>query len=805
MVAEGANAEFGRSNGGFVNVVTKSGTNQLHGSAHFYFKNDGISSAPKRADGTSADKFDFSQYQTGFTLGGPLQQDKALLLPGLRLPGRQLDQADRSLAHRAAGGGLLLAPGQPQRERPHRPHQRRPRVPGQARLAGQPPPPADPALQLHLVRAGQRHLRRGLLGHAAPTPWSRTTRTRSRVRALSNLSPDRLNEFRFQWAREYRPRPYDGPDITGQSRPLPDTAFDFGRAYRFGMPFFIPVDYFDERVQFNDNLSIIKGRHQFKFGVEFNRVHSNQTFRGFQNGRYIFGSTDGFLNYAQNPRYVECSNGTTSQTGSCPAGASITGPLLLSCSRPAWAGSPPRRRARRTSRRPSWRSSLQDKWQPNRNLTIQYGLRWEMQKQADVITPADRGLLRAAHRADGHQCLRHLPLPVQRRDPLRLPDVPAAPGHLLGPRGRRQDGGALQRRTLLRPHPGPVPRHVALDQRQPRRRRLPRQLLQRLRRHAAGLPEPAPGVGRSAPPTTRASSSSTRTSRTRARSRRSVGVEREVATNLALLVQYNYAKGEHITRFFEGNDTAFGCPWGTGLGADGANGIVRPPLDHGLDRPATAKSQYHGITFGLNRRWANNFQFQAQLHDVLGQVRRRQRARPLHLPLHRHDQPRRRVRLLRPRPAPPLQRLPALAGSGPGEREPALLVPLGPAAVPGRDRHAVSQAPFGPTSDRIRADGSIVERNTGRKDNMFSSLDLRLSREFRAGDRCASSRSSRSSTCSTATNLLAPADHQPDLQLRRHDPRRPGRPAPGAVRAAGDLVGLTRKGIRGRPRTPRSA
>ena len=95
------------------------------------------------------------------------------------------------------------------------------------------------------------------------------------------------------------------------------------------MPFFIPVDYFDERIQFNDNLSIIKGRHAIKVGVEFNRVHSNQTFRGFQNGRYIFGSTDGFLNYAQNPRYVECSDGTHVPDGSCPAGTSITGPLLL--------------------------------------------------------------------------------------------------------------------------------------------------------------------------------------------------------------------------------------------------------------------------------------------------------------------------------------------------------------------------------------------------------------------------------------------------------------------------------------------
>ena len=74
VVADGANAEFGRSIGGFVNVVTKSGTNDIHGTAHVVLKNDALSSAPKRADGTSADKFDFTQHQAGFTLGGPLEE-----------------------------------------------------------------------------------------------------------------------------------------------------------------------------------------------------------------------------------------------------------------------------------------------------------------------------------------------------------------------------------------------------------------------------------------------------------------------------------------------------------------------------------------------------------------------------------------------------------------------------------------------------------------------------------------------------------------------------------------------------------
>ncbi len=49
VVAEGANAEFGRSSGGFVNVVTKSGTNDVHGTVHAYFKDDALSSPPKNA------------------------------------------------------------------------------------------------------------------------------------------------------------------------------------------------------------------------------------------------------------------------------------------------------------------------------------------------------------------------------------------------------------------------------------------------------------------------------------------------------------------------------------------------------------------------------------------------------------------------------------------------------------------------------------------------------------------------------------------------------------------------------------
>src|SRR5437660_6773206 len=73
VTAGGANAEFGRSGSGFVNVITKSGTNQLKGTLHYFGKFDAISGTPEhRFPGGTVQSFepDFSQHQFGFTLGG---------------------------------------------------------------------------------------------------------------------------------------------------------------------------------------------------------------------------------------------------------------------------------------------------------------------------------------------------------------------------------------------------------------------------------------------------------------------------------------------------------------------------------------------------------------------------------------------------------------------------------------------------------------------------------------------------------------------------------------------------------------
>src|SRR5262249_49071885 len=75
VIADGANAEFGRSASGFVNVVTKSGTTDIRGSGPLYYKNQSLASRAAKPGGGTADKFDFNRHQAGATLGGPFQRD----------------------------------------------------------------------------------------------------------------------------------------------------------------------------------------------------------------------------------------------------------------------------------------------------------------------------------------------------------------------------------------------------------------------------------------------------------------------------------------------------------------------------------------------------------------------------------------------------------------------------------------------------------------------------------------------------------------------------------------------------------
>jgi len=72
VVTSGGQAEFGRALGGYVNMVTKSGTNDLHGAVYGYFRNQAVDASNPLTHATLPS----TQSQYGASLGGPIVKNK---------------------------------------------------------------------------------------------------------------------------------------------------------------------------------------------------------------------------------------------------------------------------------------------------------------------------------------------------------------------------------------------------------------------------------------------------------------------------------------------------------------------------------------------------------------------------------------------------------------------------------------------------------------------------------------------------------------------------------------------------------
>jgi len=77
VISNTFDAEYGRNSGSVINVVTKSGTNALHGSVYEFLRNDVLNAHGFTFQPTP--KPPFKQNQFGGTLGGPLKKDKTFL------------------------------------------------------------------------------------------------------------------------------------------------------------------------------------------------------------------------------------------------------------------------------------------------------------------------------------------------------------------------------------------------------------------------------------------------------------------------------------------------------------------------------------------------------------------------------------------------------------------------------------------------------------------------------------------------------------------------------------------------------
>src|SRR6266853_1668732 len=384
VVSDSAPAEFGRSSGGFINVVTKSGTNAIHGTLHEYQKWTGLTS--RLSDGTRLSAF--SQEQFGGTVGGAIKKDKLFYFAAWDQ--QYFTQTKQNNAARIDAGLVNFFAtklGDPNKNGPI--------TRGNDAIASL--GKIDwykSSKNLFTARYNFAHSDQPN-GTFDVEQWGRSANADEidfsnsiSLQLNTTFIGSTLNELLFQFAREDRPRSYPRPILPGQSRPFPDTGVDFGGQYRFGLPFFIPVKDHDTRFQVNDNVSLIRGAHSFKFGFELNRTSTTQTFIGFANGRYIFDSISGFMNYVNiGPKFVECSNGTTNNAGVCPANTSITGPLLLFLQFAGVGGKTVTQAGTQSIPQNEPAFFLQDRWQIRPNLTLSYGLRWEGQIEPPPITP----------------------------------------------------------------------------------------------------------------------------------------------------------------------------------------------------------------------------------------------------------------------------------------------------------------------------------------------------------------------------------------------------------------------------------
>ncbi len=737
VVSQGANAEFGRSSGGFVNVITKSGTNEMHGTLHYFGKDGALSSDATHANLTL--KPDFSQHQFGATLGGPIVKDKFFYFVAYdqqaytevkqkNRPSSPALDSLKTFLGTAFGGALSDDFGPIQRTNDAQV--------AFVKLDWRINPINIASLKYNYTNSRQKN------GTFDVDTWARSANATEKDYSnaingslVTNLTESIDNEFRFQLAREDRPRPYSGPQIPGANRPFSDTGMDFASGFRFGEPFFIPVKSYDTRIQVLDNISMIRGNHLFKTGFEVNRTAEHQTFIGFGNGRFIFNSVTSFENYVNfGNNYVECSNAAgvqvgNSLTGSCAAfpGTSISGPVQLYLQQVGVGGLSLEASGTQVIPQTDYAVFIQDNWKATPTLTVNYGLRWEGQQQPDPITPPSQVFFSGfigqtvtnatgtyAFPSDGK-----IPSDFKMFQP-RLgiawdvngdgKDLVRASAGLYYARipglnlasARSTNGSIGQtifRNSALTGILGPPPPYNTL------------------------LPAPAGAPFR---PDIFIYDKDFKNPRTMSAS---VGYEKEILNDVAASISYTYAATNNLTRFVNRNDAVFGQPWLTGLNGT-ANGVSTLTTIE-----STAKSRYNGVTVGLARMADPNFQYQANYTLSMDKSDDDNERDPFSFRYARADRLDREYNY-----------------SDRDQRHRLNLWALYKfpwdiyannrfswySAQPTSEKcvnNALSGDRATAPSDRICANGTILLRNTIRRDNAFASWDIRLSRPFRTGHR----------------------------------------------------------------------
>jgi len=280
VIRAGATAEIGRTNAGFVNVVTKSGDNRWRGELFYMNRNRALTSAD-----AFGRKLDNQQSQFGGAVGGPLRRDRAFIFAGaeqnlLRVPFvvQFRPQPDGTVVPAELSGWAGTR---------HRTND-----PTSAFLRTDVHLNSRDSLNLSYMysRLVGRNFDMELTPqpeYAESTNYTRTGLSHGlKAGFLSVFTPDVINELRAQAAtddRRERPNsPWAHVNIAG-----------FGRV---GGPTSRPRRFDATRYQATDNLSLSRGRHQTRFGFDLNLNRVDQSRTVNLQGRYDFASLADYVN-----------------------------------------------------------------------------------------------------------------------------------------------------------------------------------------------------------------------------------------------------------------------------------------------------------------------------------------------------------------------------------------------------------------------------------------------------------------------------------------------------------------------------
>ena len=314
VVTSGFLPEYGNNSGGYINVVTQSGTNQLKGGAFFFYRDDSLAEDLERspldkADGrTDPIKVDeFERTTLGASIGGPIKKDRTHFFFSFDQVSRDEPSSD-TLDTKGAYDAILargfdsLVAGY---------------VPNDDGIAA-PDPVNGRTATLRFTREVDNLILFGKVDHQFNQSNSGTFRvnltdyerlsglrdeesqkiedTLSLVgQVVSVIGSNKVNEFRAQRATDNLDRLSlrVGEPIEAQIR---FRNRDGSGSDSIGKFDFLPIFVEEEKTQIQNNFSYLFGEHDLKFGVDYQSDDLAQLFAGSLDGRYDFNTIEDFLN-----------------------------------------------------------------------------------------------------------------------------------------------------------------------------------------------------------------------------------------------------------------------------------------------------------------------------------------------------------------------------------------------------------------------------------------------------------------------------------------------------------------------------